>query len=263
MRFCISSEHQPVQGKDETFFRFIDPEEAPRLVLEERRNYLLAEAKSETLKQECKVDTLNTCIREFQRQACSNRLEMDNVNYGYEESRREQPRLHEELAQREKALRDTRIRKILEVEELKRAQEMRIDEFSKNELRDSHATTQELTSQIQELQERINHMNDSRGIQDEKSICSGIYPTFPVNGPSFQVFVELQAATKVCDLVHGSCLVHPIRHRLLIKECFTLRIEVLQAETQYEIVQGNLSLEVKNEIERLFQCRDMQGNHQP
>ena len=37
------------------------------------------------------------------------------------------------LAQREKALRDTRIRKILEVEELKRAQEMRIDEFSKNE----------------------------------------------------------------------------------------------------------------------------------
>ena len=79
---------------------------------------------------------------------------MDYVNCGYEEFRREQARLHEELAQREKALRES-IRSIHEAEELKRAQEMRIDEFSKNELRKSHATIQELASQIQELQERM------------------------------------------------------------------------------------------------------------
>ena len=90
----ISSGRQPVQGKGETFFRFSDLEEASRLVLEEQREHLLAEAHSEILKQECKVDTLNTCIREFQRQAHSNRLGMDDVNYGYEESRREQARLH-------------------------------------------------------------------------------------------------------------------------------------------------------------------------
>ena len=77
-----------------------DLEEAARTVLEEQIDHLLAEAKSEILKQECKVDTLNTSIREFQRQAHSNRLEIDNVNYGYEESRREQARLHEEVAQR-------------------------------------------------------------------------------------------------------------------------------------------------------------------
>ena len=35
---------------------------------------------------------------------------MDDVNYGYEESRREQAPQQEELALREKALRDTRIR---------------------------------------------------------------------------------------------------------------------------------------------------------
>ena len=62
---------------------------------------------------------------------------MDDVNYGDEESRREQARLHEELTQREKTLRETHIRSIHEVEELKRAQEMRIDEFSRNELRES------------------------------------------------------------------------------------------------------------------------------
>ena len=94
-------------GKGETFLRFSDPEEAARLVLEEQRDHLLAEAKSEIFKQECKLDTLNTCILELQRQAHSNLVEMDDVNYGYEESRREHARLHEELAQREKASRNS------------------------------------------------------------------------------------------------------------------------------------------------------------
>ena len=59
------------------------------------------------------------------------------------------------------------------MEELKRAQEMRVDEFSFHKLRESHATIQELTSQVQELQERVNDMNDSREFQDFESICSG------------------------------------------------------------------------------------------
>ena len=146
-----SSGHQSVPGKDDTFFSFSDPEEAARTVLEEQRDHLLAEAKSEILTQECAIDTPNACIREFQRLAHSNRLEMNSVNCGYKEFRREQARLHEELTQREKALQDTRIRNIHEVEELKRAQEMRIDEFSSHELRESHASTQELPLEIQEL----------------------------------------------------------------------------------------------------------------
>ena len=162
----ISSEHQLVPGKGETFFRFSDPKEAARLVLEEQRDHPLADAKSEILKQKCIVDTLNACTREFRRRAHSSRLEMDNVNCGCEESRREQARLHEELSQREKALRDTRIRNNLEVEELKRAQEMRTDEFSRHDLREGHATIQRLTSQTQELQERVNYMNDSGEFED-------------------------------------------------------------------------------------------------
>ena len=76
-----------------------------------------------------KLILLTLCIREFQRQAHSNCLELDSVTCGHEESRTEHGRLHEELVQREKALRETRIRNIHEVEELKRSQEMRIDEF--------------------------------------------------------------------------------------------------------------------------------------
>ena len=64
---------------------------AARRVLEEQRDRQLAEAKSEILKQECKVKTLTTCSRDFQRHTNSHRLHMDGVNCGYEESRREQP----------------------------------------------------------------------------------------------------------------------------------------------------------------------------
>ena len=144
-----------------------------RLALEQQRDIQLAEVKSEVLKQECKVDTLINCIREIQRQAHSRRLELDSVKCGYEESRREQARHDEELARREKARRDTRIRNIHEVPELKRALAMRIDKFSIHKLRESHASIQELTSQIEELQERMNYVNVSREFQDVESFCSG------------------------------------------------------------------------------------------
>ena len=75
------------------------------------------------------------------------------------QSRREQVRPQEELVMREKALRDTRVRGINEMEELGRAQELRV---SVQKLRESYDTIQLLISQIQDLQERVNCMNDSR-----------------------------------------------------------------------------------------------------
>ena len=117
--------------------------------------------------------SLDSSARDLQRRLDSNRSEIYCTNQGHEESRKEQARLHEELAQRERALRETQIRSIHEVGDLKRAQEMRIDEFSRNELRKSHATIQELTSQTQDLQSRMNYMNDSTEFQDIESICSG------------------------------------------------------------------------------------------
>ena len=56
---------------------------------------------------------------------------------------------------------------------MKRAQEMRSDEYSRQELRENQATLQELNSQIQELQDRVNLMNDSTEFQDVESMCSG------------------------------------------------------------------------------------------
>ena len=52
-------------------------------------------------------------------------------------------------------------------------------EVSAQKLRESHATIQELTSQTQELQERVNFMNDSREFQEIESICSGKFSHVP------------------------------------------------------------------------------------
>ena len=65
--------------------------------------------------------------------------------------------------------------------ELKRAQELRVDEFSVQKLREKHDTTQKLASQIQELQERVNGMNDSGECQKKNRITVEKFLTFPVH----------------------------------------------------------------------------------
>ena len=60
------------------------------------------------------------------------------------QSKREQDLLHEELADREWALRDTRIKWIHEMEELKRTHELRVDEFSGGKLIEHQNTINEL-----------------------------------------------------------------------------------------------------------------------
>ena len=57
--------------------------------------------------------------------------------------------------------------------EMKRAQEHRVDEVSVQKLRENHGTIQKLTSQLQEMQEQMNPMNDSGKFQEVESNHSG------------------------------------------------------------------------------------------
>ena len=94
--------------------------------------------------------SLNSCIDELQRQAYAQRLELEDAHHGYIESGREHSQLQE------KALRETQIRNIHEMGEMKRAQELRVDEVSVQTLIESHEIIQRLTSQMQEMQEQMN-----------------------------------------------------------------------------------------------------------
>ena len=126
----FSLRHQQVVGSNEPFIRFSNLAHVAKSLLDGNKDHLLNQARSELMKQEYKVESLNTCISELQQQSYAQGLELEDAHHGYVESRREQFRLQEELSMKEKALRETQIRSIHEMGELKRAQESRFDEFS-------------------------------------------------------------------------------------------------------------------------------------
>ena len=111
-------------------FRVAEPSSAGKSLLDGHKDHLLNQARSELMKQECQVGSLNNCINELRQQAYAQKLELEDAHHGYVESRREQVRLQEEFVMKERALRDAHIRSMHETREMKRAQELRVEAFS-------------------------------------------------------------------------------------------------------------------------------------
>ena len=88
-------------------------------------------------------------------------------------------RKKKQLSEQNRDLRETRIRNMRDMEELKRVQELRIDEFSRRRLVENQDTVNEFAARIQELQNEVHCMNDSRDFEDAESVRSG-----PSNVPS-------------------------------------------------------------------------------
>ena len=116
-------------------------------------------------------------------------LDLEDAHHGKSESQREQFRLQEELSLKEKGLRETQIGNTHEMAAMKRAQALRVDEFSVQKLGESHETIQRLTSQMQEMQEQMNSMHDTGDFKKWNRITVGDCLTFPVNQQRFQVLV--------------------------------------------------------------------------
>ena len=85
-------------------------------------------------------------------------------------------------------LREAHMKSLHEMEELKRVEELRIDEFSRRRLIEHQDTTLELTASFQELQHEVNCMNDSRDFKDAESVRSGLshVPSQPALLPPFR-----------------------------------------------------------------------------
>ena len=91
-----------------------------------------------------------------------------------EERRREdQQLLHEQLLKQNWDLREVHEKSLSEMEELKRFQGSTFDTIARRKLVEDQDTVLELTGKIQELQNEINCMNDSRDFQDAESVRSG------------------------------------------------------------------------------------------
>ena len=79
----FSLRQQQFSGSNEPFIRFSNLAIVAKSLLDGNRDHLLAEARSELMKQECRVEFLNTCIHEFQQQTYAQRLDLDDAHHGY------------------------------------------------------------------------------------------------------------------------------------------------------------------------------------
>ena len=154
-------------------FRNANPSDLRGSLLEGNKDHLLNQARLDLAKQELHVESLNKYISEPQRQTEEQRLALQDAQYGSAESGREQVRLQEELSMKEKVLRNTQIRNMHEMGETERAQELRVDEVSVQKLSENRETIQQVTSQLQQMQEQMNSVNDSGDFQHVESNFSG------------------------------------------------------------------------------------------
>ena len=111
--------------------------------------------------------------------------------------------------ERESTSRDTRIRSIHEMEELRRAQELRVDEFSVQQLRESHDTIQRTHFTSTEFTEIVNCTNDSGEFQETGSNYSEIFLTFQLTDSRSKSSIYVETCRpRACHLKHGICLNH-------------------------------------------------------
>ena len=105
--------------------------------------------------------------------------------------RRDQQLFHEQLLKQNSDLREAHEKSFKEMEELKKFQSFTFDTIARRILVEDQDSIIELTGKIQELQNEINCMIDSRDFQDAESVRSGYshvtrqpvsFPPHPVPG---------------------------------------------------------------------------------
>ena len=118
----------------------------------------------------------------------SRRGEIYRAHQGDERLRRHQQLLHEQLLEQNRELREAHEKSLNEMEELKRFQGSTFETFSSRKLIEDRDTILELTAKIQELQNEISCMNDSRDFKDAESVRSGLshVTSQPAFFPPFQ-----------------------------------------------------------------------------
>ena len=125
---CMSQKRKSNQELDNCQFR---------IILERESEQQLAEAKSEILRHEYRADLAENNICELKRQIDSQAVDIGHTRTGYEQSRREHALLHEELADRERALR-VLVFEVFKSWKTWREREFRLEEFSIRKLVENH-----------------------------------------------------------------------------------------------------------------------------
>ena len=103
----------------------------------------------------------------------SQKEEICRAHQGDERLRQDHQLLDEQLLKQNCDLREAHENSLSEMEELKRFQGSTFDTIAMRKLVEDRDTILELTGKLQELQNEVNCMNDSRDFQDAESVRSG------------------------------------------------------------------------------------------
>ena len=144
-----------------------------RILLERQQEQILADYRAEIQKHEFLADYDRRNILKLNEVIQSQRGEIYRAHQGDEQHRRDQQLIHEQLLEQNQDPREAHEKSLNEMEELKRFQGSTFDTISRRKLIEYRDTVLELTGKIQELQNEINCMNDSRDFKDAESVRSG------------------------------------------------------------------------------------------
>ena len=144
-----------------------------RILLERQREQILADCQAEIRKHEIQADYDRRSIQKLIEMIESQKEEICRAHQGDERRRQDQQLLHEQLLEQNRDLRESHIKSLHEKEELKRFQGSTFDTIARRNLVEDRDAILELTGKIQELQNKINCLNDSRDFQDAESVRSG------------------------------------------------------------------------------------------
>ena len=150
-----------------------------RTLLDRQREQLLAD---------CQAETIESQQEELHRTQAE------------ELHRRDQQLLHEQLLQQNSEFREAHEKSLKEMEELKKFQSSTFDTIARRSLVEDQNTILDLTGKIQELQNEVNCMNDSKDFQDAESVRSGhshvtsqlvSFPPHPIPGGMLSRFIGM------------------------------------------------------------------------
>ena len=155
-----------------------------RILLERQKEQILADCGAEIQRHEFQADYDRRRIHKLNEVVESQRGEIYRAHQGDERRRQDQQLIHEQLLEQNRDLREAHEKSLNEMEELKKFQSSTFDTIARRKLVEDQNTTLELSGRIQELQNEINCLNDSKEFQDAESIRSGNSSVIPTSSNS-------------------------------------------------------------------------------
>ena len=140
--------------------------------MDRQKEQILAECQAEIKKHKFQADNDRKIVRKLSEIIEPQQEELHRAQDA-ELQRRDQQLLHERLLQQNSELREAHHKSLNEMEELRKFQSSTFDTIARRRLVEDQDTILELTGKIQELQNEINCMNDSKDFQDAESTRSG------------------------------------------------------------------------------------------